>query len=56
MNILIKLMSIVALVIAPTLATLHQDDIQKRRDEKLNTLMIMKGGNTQNVITPVIEE
>lgn len=44
MNILIKLMSIVALVIAPTLASLHKADIQKRRADKMNTLMLLNGG------------
>jgi K(+)-stimulated pyrophosphate-energized sodium pump len=38
MNILIKLMSIVSLVIAPTLATMHADQIQERRQEKFEQL------------------
>jgi len=47
MNILIKLMSIVSLVIAPTLATMHAASIKERRDDKLKTLMELNG----NVIT-----
>ena len=39
MNILIKLMSIVSLVIAPTIATLHADSIQKHRMEHLKASM-----------------
>jgi K(+)-stimulated pyrophosphate-energized sodium pump len=38
MNILIKLMSIVALVIAPTLTKIHQEKIQKNRLDKLEML------------------
>ncbi|MBS1572606.1 MAG: sodium-translocating pyrophosphatase [Bacteroidetes bacterium] len=40
MNILIKLMSIVSLVIAPTLATLHKDKIEHNREEKLKSLQL----------------
>ena len=39
MNILIKLMSIVSLVIAPSIASLHADSIQKHRMEHLKTSM-----------------
>jgi len=39
MNILIKLMSIVSLVIAPTLAVLHKDKIEANRKAKLESLM-----------------
>ncbi len=39
MNILIKLMSIVSLVIAPTLASVHADTIRKNRDEKAAALI-----------------
>ncbi|MBP7172766.1 MAG: sodium-translocating pyrophosphatase [Cloacibacterium sp.] len=51
MNILIKLMSIVSLVIAPTLAKLHADKIQNNRQEKLEALQLMnnKGSNTTNL-------
>jgi K(+)-stimulated pyrophosphate-energized sodium pump len=42
MNILIKLMSIVSLVIAPTLATLHKDKINNNRKEKLELLQKME--------------
>jgi K(+)-stimulated pyrophosphate-energized sodium pump len=38
MNILIKLMSIVSLVIAPTLATLHKDKIEANRKAKIEAL------------------
>jgi K(+)-stimulated pyrophosphate-energized sodium pump len=41
MNILIKLMSIVSLVIAPTLAKIHADKIQTKRDAKIKTLQAM---------------
>ena len=41
MNILIKLMSIVSLVIAPTLAKLHQDKIQSNRKAQMETIMKM---------------
>ena len=43
MNILIKLMSIVSLVIAPTLATMHASSINARRADKLKTLMELNG-------------
>jgi K(+)-stimulated pyrophosphate-energized sodium pump len=43
MNILIKLMSIVSLVIAPTLAKMHAETINKRRADKLKTLMELQG-------------
>ncbi|MCZ2083846.1 MAG: sodium/proton-translocating pyrophosphatase, partial [Flavobacteriales bacterium] len=43
MNILIKLMSIISLVIAPTLAVLHKDKIDENRKEKLETLQQMVG-------------
>lgn len=39
MNILIKLMSIVSLVIAPTLATVHHDKIESERKAKLESLL-----------------
>lgn len=39
MNILIKLMSIVSLVIAPTLASMHEDSIQENRMKKMNAMM-----------------
>ncbi|MEN4762470.1 sodium-translocating pyrophosphatase [Chryseobacterium sp. C39-AII1] len=38
MNILIKLMSIVSLVIAPTLAVLHKDKIEANRQAKIESL------------------
>ena len=44
MNILIKLMSIVSLVIAPTLATLHKDKIDENRRLKMESLTAKMGG------------
>jgi K(+)-stimulated pyrophosphate-energized sodium pump len=44
MNILIKLMSIVSLVIAPTLAKLHHDKIEANRKAQIETMMNMSGG------------
>ena len=49
MNILIKLMSIVSLVIAPTLAVLHKDTIDNNRAEKLESLQKMSGAAVQPV-------
>ncbi|PKF76167.1 sodium-translocating pyrophosphatase [Chryseobacterium sp. PMSZPI] len=46
MNILIKLMSIVSLVIAPTLAVLHKDKIEANRKAKLESLMRASGGDS----------
>ena len=43
MNILIKLMSIVSLVIAPTLAKIHAEKIQNNRKAQIETLMKMNG-------------
>lgn len=42
MNILIKLMSIISLVIAPTLATMFQDSIASDREQKIESLINMK--------------
>lgn len=41
MNILIKLMSIVSLVIAPTLAKIYHDKIESNRKQKMESLVIM---------------
>ncbi len=46
MNILIKLMSIVSLVIAPTLAKLHHDKIEANRKAQIETMMNMSGTHT----------
>src|SRR5690606_37912953 len=46
MNILIKLMSIVSLVIAPTLAVMHADSILENRNNKLEALQLAAMGNT----------
>ncbi len=46
MNILIKLMSIISLVIAPTLAVLHKDQIEENRRKKLESLQRMAGITT----------
>ncbi len=43
MNILIKLMSIVSLVIAPTLAVMHKDKIETERMERLGRLVNVSG-------------
>ncbi|MDR6157360.1 K(+)-stimulated pyrophosphate-energized sodium pump [Chryseobacterium sp. SLBN-27] len=57
MNILIKLMSIVSLVIAPTLAVLHKDKIDANRKAKIESLTGMKttsavSGNTAVIAVP----
>lgn len=49
MNILIKLMSIVSLVIAPTLATVHKDKIEKNRATQLEKLMAASGTSINKV-------
>ncbi len=43
MNILIKLMSIVSLVIAPSLTKIHHDTIVYNRQHKIQNLMLMNG-------------
>jgi K(+)-stimulated pyrophosphate-energized sodium pump len=45
MNILIKLMSIVSLVIAPSLLKIHGDEIRKNRHEKLESLQKMEAAS-----------
>ncbi|MGZ5274208.1 MAG: sodium/proton-translocating pyrophosphatase, partial [Kaistella sp.] len=52
MNILIKLMSIVSLVIAPTLAVMHKEKIENNRKEKLESLTKMMGITTAETIDP----
>jgi K(+)-stimulated pyrophosphate-energized sodium pump len=42
MNILIKLMSIISLVIAPTLARIHADSIQANRNLKMENLLLLQ--------------
>ncbi len=49
MNILIKLMSIVSLVIAPTLAVVHKDKIEKNRAAQLEKLMAVSGVSANQV-------
>ncbi|NIF06001.1 sodium-translocating pyrophosphatase [Chryseobacterium sp. Tr-659] len=49
MNILIKLMSIVSLVIAPTLAVLHKDKIEANRKAKIESLTGITNAGTQTV-------
>ncbi len=44
MNILIKLMSIISLVIAPTLACIHHDSIQENRQNKIEYLQSISKG------------
>jgi K(+)-stimulated pyrophosphate-energized sodium pump len=51
MNILIKLMSIVSLVIAPTLAKIHHDKIEANRKAQIATMMKMEG-LTDASVTP----
>lgn len=52
MNILIKLMSIVSLVIAPTLAVLHKDKIEANRKAKIESLTgISSTSTTQSGLT-----
>lgn len=57
MNILIKLMSIVSLVIAPTLALMHQDKIEKGRAEQIEKLTARTGGNhTATTVLPGVKK
>jgi len=54
MNILIKLMSIVSLVIAPTLATLRSADLPKHEMQKVTSeLSIIKNDNANNAAVTV---
>ncbi len=48
MNILIKLMSIISLVIAPTLARIHHDQIEQNRNLKMETLMLLQNETTHS--------
>src|SRR6476619_1907859 len=52
MNILIKLMSIVSLVIAPTLAKIHHDKILRNRQHKMENLIYMNGDTLKHTSTP----
>ncbi|MGR3857889.1 sodium-translocating pyrophosphatase [Chryseobacterium indologenes] len=55
MNILIKLMSIVSLVIAPTLAVLHKDKIEANRKAKIESLTGVSGmASAVSGDTPII--
>ena len=54
MNILIKLMSIISLVIAPTLAKIHQTSIEKNRQLKMENLMLLE--KTTNGFNPGNEQ
>jgi K(+)-stimulated pyrophosphate-energized sodium pump len=58
MNILIKLMSIVSLVIAPTLAVLHKDKIEANRKAKIESLTGVKstGNNAGNIVAVIPTE
>ncbi len=47
MNILIKLMSIVSLVIAPTLAKVHHDKIINNRQHKMENLILLNNNERQ---------
>lgn len=57
MNILIKLMSIVSLVIAPSLLKIHGDDIKQNRMDKLESLqrMSLEDGITEPGISTKLE-
>ncbi|SIT19102.1 K(+)-stimulated pyrophosphate-energized sodium pump [Chryseobacterium ureilyticum] len=54
MNILIKLMSIVSLVIAPTLAVLHKDKIEANRQAKIESLTGVTSTGTSSGSTTLI--
>lgn len=54
MNILIKLMSIVSLVIAPTLAVLHKDKIEANRKAKIESLTGVSGTTAASGDIPII--
>lgn len=54
MNILIKLMSIVSLVIAPTLAVLHKDKINANRKAKIEALTGISGVSMNNPTGAVV--
>ncbi|WP_447950883.1 sodium-translocating pyrophosphatase [Chryseobacterium koreense] len=56
MNILIKLMSIVSLVIAPTLAVLHKDQIDQNRKAKLETLQKAVTGSSSHETSAAVED
>ena len=56
MNILIKLMSIVSLVIAPTIAKIHADSIKEQRDAKILRLHQAAAATDAHENTHVIEE
>jgi K(+)-stimulated pyrophosphate-energized sodium pump len=58
MNILIKLMSIVSLVIAPTLASMHAETIQENRMKKIDTMMeaCMEAGCTKEQCSAMMED
>ncbi|MGR6088485.1 MAG: sodium-translocating pyrophosphatase [Arcticibacter sp.] len=58
MNILIKLMSIVSLVIAPTLASMHAETIQENRMKKIDTMMeaCMDAGCTKEQCSAMMED
>lgn len=55
MNILIKLMSIVSLVIAPTLAVLHKDKIEANRKAKIEALTGVAGVKSVEVTVGVVD-
>lgn len=56
MNILIKLMSIVSLVIAPTLAVLHKDKIEANRKAKIEALTGVSVNNPTGTVAVVPQE
>ena len=52
MNILIKLMSIVSLVIAPTLAIMHKDKIEENRRAKMESMQVKYGSTSAELENP----
>ncbi|MEO8771460.1 MAG: sodium-translocating pyrophosphatase [Ferruginibacter sp.] len=56
MNILIKLMSIVSLVIAPTLAKLHHNKIEENRAAQIKTMQNMQNTSESNKNTVPYQE
>ncbi len=56
MNILIKLMSIVSLVIAPTLAVLHKDKIDANRKAKLEALQLATAGTAAHATSAAAQD
>lgn len=56
MNILIKLMSIVSLVIAPTIAKIHSDSIHQKLMDKEKNIQKLLGTNATSFVQPKMDE